>query len=246
MGWMLDEFDRLSGLSVPGFITGKPMVIGGSAGRIEATARGIVISIIVEAAKYLNLKLDNLSAVIQGFGNVGSITAKLLHQHSVKVVAITDANGGAYDPKGLDIMNLIDYVNKNGTVMSFNDSKNITNEELFSMECDILVPTAFENQITGQTAPNIKAKIVAEAANGPTTPKGNKIMEEKDIFVIPDILCNAGGVTVSYIEWVQNSMNYFWKENEVNDKLLEKLINAFGSVYRMKEEKTVVCENQPI
>ncbi|HZH62169.1 MAG TPA: Glu/Leu/Phe/Val dehydrogenase [Metabacillus sp.] len=238
MGWMLDEFDRLSGHSVPGFITGKPIVIGGSAGRIEATGRGVVISIL-EAAKRLNLKLDNLSAVIQGFGNVGSITAKLLHQHGVKVVAITDAKGGAYKPNGLDIMNLIDYVNENGTVKGFQDSVNITNEELFSLECDILVPAALENQITSKTAPNIKTKIVAEAANGPTTPEGNNIMEEKGIFVIPDILCNAGGVTVSYFEWVQNSMNYFWKENEINDKLQEKLINAFESVYRMKEEKKV-------
>lgn len=238
MGWMLDEFDQLSGHSVPGFITGKPIVIGGSAGRIEATGRGVVISIL-EAAKRLNLKLDNLTAVIQGFGNVGSITAKLLHQHGVKVVAITDAQGGAYQPNGLDIMNLIDYVNENGTVKGFKDSINITNEELFSIECDILVPAALENQITSKTAPNIKAKIVAEAANGPTTPEGNNIMEKKGIFVIPDILCNAGGVTVSYFEWVQNSMNYFWKEDEINDKLQEKLTNAFESVYRMKEEKKV-------
>ncbi len=238
MGWMLDEFDRLSGRSVPGFITGKPIVIGGSAGRIEATGRGVVISII-EAAKRLNLKLDNLTAVIQGFGNVGSITAKLLHQHGVKVIAITDAKGGAFSPNGLDIMNLIDYVNENGTVKGFKDSMNITNKELFSLDCDILVPAALENQITSKTAPAIKAKIVAEAANGPTTPEGNHVMEEKGIFVIPDILCNAGGVTVSYFEWVQNSMNYFWKEDEINQKLQEKLIHAFESVYLMKEEKKV-------
>jgi glutamate dehydrogenase len=238
MGWMLDEFDRLVGRSVPGFITGKPLIIGGSAGRIEATGRGVVISII-EGAKRLNLNLDNLSAVVQGFGNVGSITAKLLHQHGVKVVAITDAKGGAFQPNGLDIVKLIDYVNETGTVKGFEGSENITNEELFATECDILVPAALENQITGETAPMIKAGIVAEAANGPTTPEGNKIMEEKNIFVIPDILCNSGGVTVSYFEWVQNSMHYFWKEDEVNEKLQEILVNAFESVQKMKEEKNV-------
>ncbi|KKI89471.1 glutamate dehydrogenase [Bacillus sp. SA1-12] len=238
MGWMLDEFDRLSGHSVPGFITGKPVVIGGSVGRIEATGRGVVISIL-EAANRLNLELTNLSAVIQGFGNVGSITAKLLHQYGVKVIAITDAKGGAYQPEGLDILKLIDYVNEHGTVKGFENSKDLTNDELFEIDCDILVPAALENQITGKTAPMIKAKIVAEAANGPTTPEGNTIMEEKNIFVIPDILCNAGGVTVSYFEWVQNSMHYFWTENEVNQKLHEKMTNAFESVYRMKEEKNV-------
>ncbi len=238
MGWMLDEFDRLSGHSVPGFITGKPIVIGGSAGRIEATGRGVVISIL-EAAKRLNLKLNNLTAVVQGFGNVGSITAKLLQQHGVKVIAITDAKGGVYQPEGLDIMKLIDFVNETGTVKGFKDTTPITNEELFSLECDILVPAALENQITSKTAPMIKAKIVAEAANGPTTPEGNNILEEKGIFVIPDILCNAGGVTVSYFEWVQNSMHYFWKETEINEKLQEKITNAFESVYRMKERKQV-------
>ncbi|WP_456274985.1 Glu/Leu/Phe/Val family dehydrogenase [Bacillus sp. AK031] len=236
MGWMLDEFDRLRGKDVSGFITGKPVIIGGSEGRIEATGRGVVINI-MEAAKRLDLEMDNLSAVVQGFGNVGSITAKLLHEQGVKVTAVTDAGGGAYQPNGLDIVSLIDYVNENGTVKGFEGSEDISNEDLFAAECDILVPAALENQITEETAPTIKAKIVAEAANGPTTPQGNEIMEEKEIFVIPDILCNSGGVTVSYFEWVQNAMHYFWKEEEVNEKLKEKMENAFESVYRMKNEK---------
>ncbi|MGM0844681.1 MAG: Glu/Leu/Phe/Val family dehydrogenase [Bacillota bacterium] len=236
MGWMLDEFDKLRGRDVSGFITGKPVIIGGSEGRIEATGRGVVINI-MEAAKRMNLELDNLSAVIQGFGNVGSITAKLLQEQGVKIVAVTDAGGGAYQPSGLEIDSLIDYVNKNGTVKGFPGSKDITNKEMFAEECDILVPAALENQITSDTAPSIKAKIVAEAANGPTTPQGNAILEEKGIFVIPDILCNAGGVTVSYFEWVQNTMHYFWKEEEVNEKLKEKMENAFDGVYRMKMEK---------
>jgi glutamate dehydrogenase len=236
MGWMLDEFDRLRGKDVSGFITGKPVIIGGSEGRIEATGRGVVINI-MEAAKRLDLEMDKLSAVVQGFGNVGSITAKLLHEQGVKVTAVTDAGGGAYQSNGLDIVSLIDYVNEHGTVNGFEGSDPISNEELFAADCDILVPAALENQITEKTAPTIKAKIVAEAANGPTTPQGNQIMEQKGIFVIPDILCNSGGVTVSYFEWVQNAMHYFWKEDEVNEKLKEKMENAFDSVYRMKLEK---------
>ncbi|WP_372508856.1 Glu/Leu/Phe/Val family dehydrogenase [Pseudalkalibacillus decolorationis] len=238
MGWMLDEFDRLRGHNVPGFITGKPLIIGGSEGRLEATGRGVVITI-KEAAKRFDYDLSKMTAVIQGFGNVGSITAKYLEINNVKVVAVTDAGGGAYQPKGMNISELIEYVKEKGTVSGFPGSEEISNDDMFAMECDILIPAALENQITGNNAGAIKAKIVAEAANGPTTPEGNRIMEEKGIFIIPDILCNAGGVTVSYFEWVQNTMHYAWKEAEVIEKLEEKMIEAFKIVYEMREEKRV-------
>jgi glutamate dehydrogenase len=238
MGWMLDEFDKLRGRNVPGFITGKPIILGGSEGRVEATGRGVVITVI-EAAKKLGLNLNGLTAVVQGFGNVGSITAKLLYDNGVKVIAVNDAKGTAYDPQGLDIDKLMSYSKQNQTVRGFTSGGDLDTEGLFGLECDILVPAALENQITKHTAPRIKAKIVAEAANGPTTPEGDRILNEKGTFIIPDILCNAGGVTVSYFEWVQNTMHYYWTEEEVNDKLQQKMINAFRDVYLMKEEKRV-------
>ncbi|TLS38344.1 Glu/Leu/Phe/Val dehydrogenase [Pseudalkalibacillus caeni] len=238
MGWMLDEFSRLKGKNVPGMITGKPIILGGSQGRVEATGRGVVFTI-ADAAKRLGMELEGMTAVIQGFGNVGSITAKLLSERGVKVMGITDAGGGVYNEDGLDIDQLMDYVKKEGTVAGFNNYDGLSNEELFSADCDILVPAALENQITSMTGPTIKAKIVAEAANGPTTPEGNEAMEENGVFIIPDILCNAGGVTVSYFEWVQNTMHYFWTEQEVNERLFTKMTNAFDDVYRMKQEKKV-------
>jgi glutamate dehydrogenase len=238
MGWMLDEFDKLRGRNVPGFITGKPVILGGSEGRVEATGRGVVISI-MEAAKRLELDLNGLTAVVQGFGNVGSITAKLLHENGVKVIAVNDAKGSTHNPEGLNIDDLFKYHKEHKTVKGFHGKDEMTTEELFGLECDILVPAALENQVTAQTAPLIKAKIVAEAANGPTTPEGDRILDQKGVFIIPDILCNAGGVTVSYFEWVQNTMHYYWTEEEVNEKLQTKMINAFQDVYRMKEEKQV-------
>jgi glutamate dehydrogenase len=238
MGWMLDEFDKLRGRNVPGFITGKPIILGGSEGRVEATGRGVVITI-MEAAKKLGLDLNGLTAVVQGFGNVGSITAKLLHENGVKVIAVNDAKGAAYHPEGLDIDKLLAYHKQNRTVKGFAQKEDLDTEGLFSIECDILVPAALENQVTAHTAPLIKAKIVAEAANGPTTPEGDRILDGKGVFIIPDILCNAGGVTVSYFEWVQNAMHYYWTEGEVNEKLHMKMIHAFQDVYQMKEEKRV-------
>lgn len=238
MGWMLDEFDKLRGRNVPGFITGKPIIIGGSEGRIEATGRGVVFTI-AEAAKRLGLDFQGLTAAIQGFGNVGSITAKLLHENGVKVIAITDAKGGAYDPNGLNIDELLKYHKQNKTVKGFAEKENMNTKELFNLDSDILVPAALENQVTAETAPLIKAKILAEAANGPTTPEGDRILDEKGVFIIPDILCNAGGVTVSYFEWVQNTMHYYWTEEEVNQKLQTKMVNAFDDVYRMKDDRNV-------
>jgi glutamate dehydrogenase len=236
MGWMLDEYDKLRGYNVPGFITGKPLIIGGSQGRVEATGRGVVITI-VEAAKKLNIELKGATAAIQGFGNVGSMTAKFLHELGVKIVAITDSKGGIYAKDGMDIPKLVEYAKDKKMVSDFPGCENMDSNKLFGLPVDILIPAALENQITEKTAPTIQAKIVAEAANGPTTPAGDRILDEKGVFIIPDILCNSGGVTVSYFEWVQNTMGYYWKEQEVNEKLEEKMVNAFHDVYRMTEEK---------
>lgn len=238
MGWMLDEYDRLRGYNVPGVITGKPLVVGGSEGRVEATGRGVVISI-VEATKRLNIPLESATAAIQGFGNVGSMTAKFLHELGVKIVGITDVKGGIYNKDGIDIPALLEHVRETKTVADFPHAEKLEGNDWFGLPVDILIPAALENQITEKTAPVIQAKIVAEAANGPTTPEGDRILNEKGIVVIPDILCNSGGVTVSYFEWVQNNMGYYWKESEINEKLQEKMVHAFEDVYKMHQEKQV-------
>ena len=238
MGWMLDEFDRLRGQNMPGFITGKPLILGGSLGRLEATGRGVVINI-MEAIQRLGLTPHGLTAAIQGFGNVGSMTARFLHEQNVKVVAVNDALGGVYCPDGLDIPALLSYSRDHGTVAGFPGAKPLERLDLFRVSADIFVPAAMENQITEETAPLIQAKIVAEAANGPTTTEGDRILQDKGVFVIPDILCNAGGVTVSYFEWVQNAMHYYWPEEEVNEKLAAKMRQAFETVYRMHRQHQV-------
>lgn len=235
MGWMMDEYGKLRGYNIPGILTGKPIIVGGSQGRIEATGRGVVLTI-REAAKELNLNLNEATAALQGFGNVGSMTAKFLDELGVKVVAVTDASGGIYKKDGFNIPELMAYVQDGKRLADYPNGESIDNEGLFGLDVDILIPAALENQITEKTAPLVKAKILAEAANGPTTPEGDKILEEKGVFVIPDILCNAGGVTVSYFEWVQNTMNYYWKEEEVNEKLEEKMVKAFQNVFNMRNE----------
>ncbi|MFC7063624.1 Glu/Leu/Phe/Val family dehydrogenase [Halobacillus seohaensis] len=236
MGWMIDEFDQLRGYNIPGMLTGKPVIIGGSLGRLEATGRGVVLTI-REAAKVLEMDLSKSTAVLQGFGNVGSMTAKFLDELGVKILAITDAHGGIYNEEGLNIPELLEFVKKGNYVSEYTKADSITNEDMFGLPVDILIPAAIENQITKETAPHIQAKIIAEAANGPTTPEGDQILEKKGIFVIPDILCNAGGVTVSYFEWVQNSMNYYWDEKEINQKLEEHMKFGFKSVINMRNEK---------
>ncbi|MFB4164948.1 Glu/Leu/Phe/Val dehydrogenase [Alteribacillus sp. JSM 102045] len=242
MGWMIDEYDQLRGYNIPGMLTGKPIIIGGSEGRLEATGRGVVLTI-REAAKVLGMDLSSSTAALQGFGNVGSMAAKFLHQLGVKVVAVTDAKGGVYDKEGLDVPDLLQFVQDGYSVSEYTKADPLTNEDLFGLPVDIFIPAAIENQITKNTAPAIQAKIVAEAANGPTTPAGDEILEEKNIFVIPDILCNAGGVTVSYFEWVQNEMNYYWKAEEVNQKLEERMVFGFQNVLKIREERGIRMRN---
>jgi len=238
MGWMLDEYDRVRGQNTPGFITGKPLVLGGSAGREEATGRGVVYSIL-EAMKRLGIEPGRSTAAVQGFGNVGSHTAEFLHETGVKVVAVEDVRGGAYNPEGLDVPALLRFAHETGTVHGFPGSKDITTADLFALDVDVLVPAALENQITAAVAKKVKARIIAEAANGPTTPEGDDILHQRGIFTIPDILCNAGGVTVSYFEWVQNTQGFYWTAREVNTRLQDLMVTAFEHVFDMKEAKGV-------
>ncbi|WP_422448725.1 Glu/Leu/Phe/Val family dehydrogenase [Thermoanaerobacterium sp. DL9XJH110] len=238
MAWFMDEFSTLRGYNTPGVVTGKPIILGGSLGRPEATGRGASFTI-REAAKKIGLDLKKATVAVQGAGNVGGVAARLLHELGCKVVAISDSQGGAFNPDGLNPEEVLEFKAKNKTVKGFPGSKVITNEELLELDVDILVPGALENVITSQNAPNIKAKIVGEAANGPTTPEADEILYRKGILVIPDILCNAGGVTVSYFEWVQNLMNFYWTEEEVNERLERIMVKAFNEVYKMHEDYKV-------
>jgi glutamate dehydrogenase len=238
MGWMLDEYDRVRGQHNPGFITGKPLVLGGSRGREEATGRGVVFTIL-DAMHRLGLDPKHCTAAIQGFGNVGSNTARFLDEAGVKVVAVEDVRGGAYNPEGLNVKALLEHAHRTGSVRDFPGSRPIDTASLFALDVDVLVPAALENQITSRVARSVKAKIIAEAANGPTTPDGDDILEDHGVFVIPDILCNAGGVTVSYFEWVQNTAGYYWTAEEVNERLRRMMAEAFEHVYGMKEEHGV-------
>ena len=230
MAWVLDTYSQIQGYLVPGVITGKPLSVGGSEGRNEATSRGLTYAVI-EAIKHLNMNLKDMTVAVQGYGNVGMNAAKLLHQEGCKIVGVSDSKGGIYKADGLNPLKALEYKEKTGSVTGLEGCKDITNEELLELECDILVPAALENQITEKNAPNIKAKIVAEGANGPTTPAANKILYEKGILVIPDILANAGGVTVSYLEWVQNLGREHWTEKEVNNTLKRKMLKAFDDVF---------------
>ena len=237
MAWMMDEYSRIREHDSPGFITGKPLVLGGSAGRDKATAQGVVICI-EEAAKKRGISIEGARVVVQGFGNAGSFLAKFMHDMGAKVVGISDAGGALHDPNGLDIDYLLDRRDSFGMVTNL-FKNTITNQELLELECDILVPAAISNQITASNAHNIKASIIVEAANGPTTLEATKILTERGILLVPDVLASSGGVTVSYFEWVQNNQGYYWSEEEVNDKLRKNLVQAFNNVYNAAEQRKV-------
>jgi glutamate dehydrogenase (NAD(P)+) len=226
MSWFMDTYSMHQGYTVPGVVTGKPISLGGSEGRNEATARGTVFCII-EAARHLGLELSKSTVAIQGFGNAGSIAAQLMDAEGATIVAVSDSTGGIHDPKGLDIRRVIQWKQEHGTVQGFPGAKDVSNAEVLEVACDILIPAALENQITARNADRVKARLVAEAANGPTTPEADEIFWKKGIFLIPDILCNAGGVTVSYFEWVQDLNRDHWTEQEVNDKLKGIMVKAF-------------------
>lgn len=237
MAWMMDEYSRLREYDSPGFITGKPIVLGGSQGREKATAQGVVFCI-EEAAKKRGISVEGARVIVQGFGNAGSFLAKFMHDAGAKVIGISDAYGALHDPDGLDIDYLLDRRDSFGTVTTLFDNT-ITNQELLELDCDILVPAAISNQITVKNAHNIKASIIVEAANGPTTLEATKILTERGILLVPDVLASSGGVTVSYFEWVQNNQGYYWTEEEVTEKLRKKIVQSFNNVYDTAESRKV-------
>ena len=237
MSWIMDTISMHKGFTVPGVVTGKPIAIGGSLGRDEATARGAVYTT-REAAKKIKLNLKGATVAVQGFGNAGYHYARLMQdEYGAKIVAVSDSKGGIYSEKGFDPKEVLVYKQKTGSVVGFPGTKKITNEELLELAVDILSPAALENQITSENAPRIKAKISAECANGPTTPEADDILYKKGVLVIPDILANGGGVTVSYFEWVQDLANFFWTKPEVDAKLEGIMVRAFDAVWKMHEEK---------
>jgi glutamate dehydrogenase (NAD(P)+) len=238
MAWIMDTYSNFIGYAVPGVVTGKPIAVGGSLGRREATGRGVAHTVRMALEK-LNLGIDHPTAAVQGFGNVGSVTAKFLHQQGIRVVAVSDVQGGIHDPRGLDIPRLLSYVADRGTVVGFDDLDAIDNKDLLELDVDILVPAALANVITEHNADKIKAKILAEGANGPVTPEADEILQKKGVFIIPGILANAGGVVVSYFEWVQDIQHLFWTEEQVNEKLSYLMGRAFEEVYQVSTNKNV-------
>jgi glutamate dehydrogenase/leucine dehydrogenase len=239
MSWIMDTISMHKGFSVPGVVTGKPIAIGGSLGRDEATARGAMYAT-REAAKRIKLNLKGATVAVQGFGNAGSHYARLMQDElGAKIVAVSDSKGGIYGDKGFDPKEVLKFKEKTGSVVGFAGTKKITNEELLELGVDVLAPCALENVITSENAPRIKAKISTEGANGPTTPEADDILYKNGVLVIPDILANGGGVTVSYFEWVQDLANFFWTKPEVDAKLEGVMVRAFDSVWKMHEEKKV-------
>jgi len=238
MSWMMDEYNVMKGYNNPGLITGKPVEIGGSLGRNTATARGCTFTV-REAAKALGIDLKKATFAVNGFGNAGSYSAFYMAEFGAKMVACNDSKGGAYNPEGMDPKAVDAWKQEHGTVKGFPGSKDITTAELYALPVDVIIPAALENTITEEIAPNVKCKIIAEAANGPTTPEADEILNKKGIMVIPDILASAGGVTVSYFEWVQNLQNFYWTAEEVNQRLEKIMVESFNAVYKMHVEKKV-------
>ena len=230
MAWVMDTYSMTVGYSSLGVVTGKPVSLGGSEGRNEATARGCLV-VTQETCKLKRLPLKGAPVAIQGFGNAGSIAARLFHEQGAKIIAVSDSRGGVVNPRGIDPFQAIRHKEKNGSVVGLPGTARLRNEELLELKCDILIPAALENVITGENAPHIKAKIIAEAANGPVTPLADDILVRKGVFLLPDILANAGGVTVSYFEWVQDLQNFFWEEEQVNAKLESIMKRAFREVH---------------
>jgi glutamate dehydrogenase (NAD(P)+) len=229
MAWIMDTYSMHAGHSVPAVVTGKPIEVGGSQGRVEATGRGVMFTV-RDALRTVGLQAKGATVAIQGFGNVGSVAAKAAHEMKCSIVAVSDVMGGIHNPRGLDVPALFQHFREAGTVAGFPGSDALSNEELLTLECDVLAPAALENQITSVNASRVRAKIVAEGANGPTTPEADEILNDRGIFIIPDILCNAGGVTVSYFEWVQGLQFFFWTDEEISKQLERIMVNAYHAV----------------
>jgi glutamate dehydrogenase/leucine dehydrogenase len=238
MAWIMDTYSVAQGHSVPGVVTGKPISLGGTLGRKEATGRGCVFTTI-EAAKELRMDLTKSTVAVQGFGNVGVSAAQIFHEAGAKIIAVSDSKGGIYNPRGLDPKKVLAAKLKGSSVLDYREGDRITNEELITLQCDVLIPAALENVITLKNAPKVRAKIIAEGANGPTVPEADEILQSNGIFVIPDILANAGGVTVSYFEWVQNIQEFFWSEEDVNRRLGEIMVRSFHEVMKVTRDHKV-------
>ena len=238
MAWLMDTYSMHAGHTVPAVVTGKPVSIGGSEGRIDATGLGVVL-MTEEAFQKRSWKMEGATVAVQGFGNVGSAAARIFHKRGAKVVAVSDVQGGIADPRGLDIPALAAYVKRTGSVVGFPDSASVSNEEILATDCDVLVPAALQGQITAANAGNVRARMIVEGANGPTTPEADAIFESRGILLIPDVLANAGGVTVSYFEWVQDIQSFFWSESQVNARLSRILKRAFAEVWAAAETHRV-------
>ena len=236
MAWMMDTYSMHQGNPVPQIVTGKPVALGGSAGRKEATGRGVAY-LVNRTLDNLNMKSEGTTVAIQGFGNVGSVAAQQLYRFGAKVIGVSDYTGGLYNPNGLDVNKLMDYAASHGNFGEYNDDcERISNDELLTLECDVLIPAALERQITEKNVGKLRCRVLAEAANGPTTYEADGVLRQSDIFLIPDILCNAGGVIVSYFEWVQDLQSFFWTEAEVNDKLYRQLEMAYHQVLQFAKK----------
>ena len=240
MAWIMDTYSILKGYTVHGVVTGKPLELGGSLGRLEATGKGVFITA-QEAARRLNIPIEGARVVVQGCGNVGGIAAQYFDKAGAKVIAISDSRGGVYNKNGLNTSSILDCKKRYSCLITpeAKTGEEITNEELLELDCDILVPSALENQITRKNAPKIKAKIIAEGANGPTTPEADEILHDRGIFVVPDILANAGGVTVSYFEWVQNLQELLWNEEEISERLTRILKRSFAEALNISKKEKV-------
>ncbi len=238
MAWMMDTYSQQKGHAVPGVVTGKPIEIGGSLGRREATGRG-VIACVKEACRHLGLTVEGARVAVQGFGQVGGTAARIAAILGARVIAVSDLDAGIFDPNGLDLSRVDAWMQEQGSLKGFSGAERITNAELLELPCDILVPAAIQNQITAENAGRIRARIVAEGANGPTTLEADAILRERGIFVVPDILANAGGVTVSYFEWVQDAQQFFWTEEEVNTRLIQIMQRAFSEVLKRSRAEGV-------
>jgi glutamate dehydrogenase (NAD(P)+) len=231
MAWVMDTYSMHVGHTTTSVVTGKPLELGGSLGRREATGRGVMI-VTRESARHVGFDIQGATVGIQGFGNVGSISAELLDQIGARIVAVTDWKSGVHNARGLDLPKLIEHVARNKTVEGFPGAESITNDQLFALDVDVLIPAALENQITIENAPTVRARVLVEGANGPTTPEAHKLLHERGVFIVPDILANSSGVTASYFEWVQDRYGYFWTEKEVNERLEAKMSEAFTAVLR--------------
>jgi glutamate dehydrogenase (NAD(P)+) len=236
MAWMMDTFSMHKGFSIPAVITGKPLAIGGSEGRLEATARGVQF-VTIEAMRDLEMRPEDCSVAIQGFGNVGSTSARLLHELGCTIVAVSDISGGVYNARGIDVYRALRYSKEHGSLRGLPDAEAVTNAELLELPCEVLVPAALENQLTAKNAARIQARLIIEAANGPTTPEADHILNDRGIMIVPDILANAGGVTVSYFEWVQDLQRFFWAEHEINNRLESIMTRAYRASRAKADEQ---------